>query len=149
MLALPRGRVNSTVRQLSLCASHTRYGKTNDFEIAFRIRPWPAGLYFQCHTAARFGRRCPAIIPPENGWRCFFYKQACFHNCAVRLLGGNRNGVGFHCPRFTTTAFDLKRRRTNRWTRAAAACFSTCSARRRMLWWASPRQLNRWAATFV
>ena len=97
------------------------HGKTNDFEIPFRWSPWPVGLYFRRHIAARFGGCCSAIIPPENGRLCFFYKQACFHNCAVGLLGGNRGGFGFHCPRFTTAAFDLKRCRTNRWTRAAGA----------------------------
>ena len=38
----------------------------------------------------------------------------------------------------------LVRRRTNRWTRAAGACFVTNLVRRRVLRFAPPRQLSRY-----
>src|SRR5713226_3850596 len=77
-----------------------------------------------------------AVFNSRCGARCRIVWRASFAAAA--------HNVSAYLPLLSVHA--TTRRITNRWTRAAGACFVTNLVRRCLIEFAPPRQLNRWAA---
>src|SRR5947209_6896824 len=101
--------------------------------MCFSCRAWPPRNYFRFHIVCPCRTTLRPHVGSQHGRLCVFAQQSCFHHCACGLFDGCCGGAVSLCSRIPTAASKLKRCRTNRWTRAAGACFLTCLVRRRVL----------------
>jgi hypothetical protein len=92
----------------------------------------------------------PAFTLASNALRSPFWRNDFSWQRLTGLVHSDANAINVGCPShgilFRATFSTENRRPTNRWTRAAGACFASRLVRRCLNEIAPPRQLRRWAA---